>query len=201
MKINTEYLKDKGRRVLDKILIFSKDNKNNILIVVGAIVCALIVTLFVPTSGIDASKEAQQLQSLSSNIRKHYRNRPDYWGLDAKAAINMQIVPLDMLKDHQITSIWNTPILIGAAPDGNILMPGSRSFDVIYKHLDKKQCVALASYKFDETFWLGVIQISIANDNQNKTFNWNGGENSLPIKPEVAKKSCKSLNTLVFHFE
>ena len=141
MKINIKYLKSEGKHVLDKILIFSKDNKNNILIVIGAIVCALIVTLFVPTSGIDASKEAQQLQSLSSNIRKHYRNRPDYWGLDAKAAINMQIVPLDMLKDHQITSIWNTPILIGAAPEGNILMPGSRSFDVIYKHLDKKQCV------------------------------------------------------------
>lgn len=148
-----------------------------------------------------SNQEAANLQKLTENIRRHYQNRPDYWGLNTKAIIDNKTAPLAMLKNGRIVSSFDTDVLVGTAPDGLMLMPGSRSFDIIYKGLNKKQCLELATQKFEEKFWLGVINIAISNDNGQEIFSWNDKKNMLPIKKASAKQICKSVNDIIFHIE
>lgn len=148
-----------------------------------------------------SNQEAANLQKLTENIRRHYQNRPDYWGLNTKAIIDNKTAPLAMLKNGRIVSGFDTDILVGTAPDGLMLMPGSRSFDIIYKGLNKKQCLELTTQKFEEKFWLGVINITISNDNVQEVFSWNDQKNMLPIKKAAAKEICKSVNDIIFHIE
>lgn len=171
-----------------------------ILAVLGLI--ALISVFFMRIDETTSSTaEAENLPKLSQNIRRHYQNRPDYWGLSTKTVIDNKIAPLSMLKNGRLVSGFDSDVLVGSAPDGQMLMPGARSFDVIYKGLNKKQCIDLAVQKFNETFWLGVITITISNDNGNEVFSWNDQKNILPIKKGAAKQICKSVNNIIYHIE
>lgn len=150
---------------------------------------------------LEAPEEPSNLLKLTENIRRYYQNRPDYWGLNSDSIIKNKIVPLALLKNDRIISGFGTDILVGNTPNGSMLMPGARSFNIIYSNLNKKQCIELASGKFDEKFWLGIIDVTINNSIKNEVFSWNDKKNILPIKKNIAKEICKSSNTVIFHIE
>ena len=167
-------------------------------------VVLLLIILFLICSkkeDIGTNNAVKELQQFSQNIRRFYQNRPDYWGLNTQTAIDKQLYPLSMYKEGVLKSYFNTPVLVGSGINADILMPGARNFDIIYKYLNKKQCVELASYNFEQNFWLGVSGVSIITENKETLFNW-GKENPLPIKKSTAEDLCKNNgNSIIWHYE
>ena len=106
-----------------------------------------------------------------------------------------------MLKNGKLVGFFDNPVLVGNGPYAMVLMPGARNFDIIYKDLDKKQCVAVATSKLKQDIWLGVVGVSIVNKDKQQRFDWDNKEYSLPIKTEQAKKICSTGSMVIWHFE
>lgn len=145
---------------------------------------------------------AAEIEELAANIRRYYQNRPDYWGLNTQIVLDKNIYPNRMLKNSSLNGYFGNSVLVGNGINGEVLMPGSRNFDIIYKGLNKKQCVGLASFKFDQKFWLGVTGVSVVNNKGGQQlFGWNDEKNQLPVKKEQAETVCESDNTIIWHCE
>lgn len=179
---------------------YMKACKKTLITLVLVVFIGILSSLFFFTQEESGTAEAAaQLEQLVSDIRHYYQNRPDYWGLSTQVVIDKKICPHEMLKNNQLIGYFENPILIGNGPEANILMPGARSFDIIYKDLNKKQCVSLASFDFDQTFWLGITGITIKSDYKTQFFTWDDEKNGLPIKNIAAKDICKEKNMIIWH--
>ena len=165
------------------------------------LLCWLFIAFFFAQENSGTTDAALELEQLTSNIRRYYQNRPDYWGLSTQMVLDKNIYPHKMLKNNRLIGYFGNPILIGNGPDADVLMPGARNFDIIYKELNEKQCIGLAAFKFSQKFWLGVTGISIINDKYNQFFTWDDKENGLPIQKNTAKNICKGNNTIIWHCE
>ena len=164
-------------------------------------VIALVSWLFLHEADVGTRQAADELVQLSGNIRRYYQNRPDFWGLSTDTVIKNKIYPQEMLQNGRLNGFFGNEVLIGRGPDAEVLMPGARGFDIIYKNLNKKQCEELASYKFDEKFWLGITGITVGNDKEQRYFTWSDKEFALPIKKDFVQSICKSANILIWHCE
>ena len=174
--------------------------------VLAAGICVILlgwlsVSFFFIQESSGTSEAAAELEQLAANIRRYYQNRPDYWGLSTQMVLDKKIYPNKMLKNNQLVGYFGNPVLVGNGPEADVLMPGARNFDIIYKDLNKKQCVGLASFKFSQNFWLGVTGISIINNDNNQFFTWDDEENGLPIQKNRANAICESNNTIIWHYE
>lgn len=143
---------------------------------------------------------ANQVVSLAEEIRKHYHNRPDYWRLNTEMVIKENIVPQDMRFGDKIKNALDDNVLVGIDFDGAMIMPGSRSFVIVYKNLSKKDCMILASYVYSEEQNLGLLSITIKNSDSESKFTW-GGENKLPVSDNSAKAYCDKNSELSWEFE
>lgn len=90
------------------------------------------------------------LAQLTENIRRNYKNRPDYWGLSTENVIQKQIAPTGMLRNGRLTSPVAAEISVGGDENGSMVMPGMRSFYIALKNLSKKDCVDSAVYPLSE---------------------------------------------------
>ena len=142
-----------------------------------------------------------EIEDLSTNIRRHYQNKPDFWGLSTQTVLDKKICPNKMLQNGKLVGFFDNPVLVGNGPNAMVLMPGARNFDIIYKDLDKKQCVAVATSKLKQDIWLGVVGVSIVNKDKQQRFDWDNKEYSLPIKTTQAKKSCGNDSMVIWHLE
>lgn len=178
---------------------------NTINKVIGFIVGLLVVLWIVQISvfrqvDIKIAEAMQQNEKLVEQIRQYYRQRPDYWGLNTKSAIDNKIVPVEMISVNGLHNIWKVEILVGNGENGEFVMPGSRGFDIVYKNLDYRQCVEMVSYKYNEKFLLGLMNLSINNGTNSLSFGWGEGK-TLPLEPAKAKKVCEKNNTVLWHYE
>lgn len=164
-------------------------------------VIALVSWLFLHEADVGTRQAAEELVMLSRNIRRYYQNRPDFWGLSTDTVIKNKIYPQSMFKNDQLNGFFGNKVFVGRGENAEVLMPGARGFDIIYKELNKKQCEELASYKFDEKFWLGVTGITVGNGKEQRYFTWSDKESALPIKKGIAQDICKSSNMLIWHCE
>ena len=167
--------------------------------VVAALLSLLFFLAFFAQKNNKIADAANELKQLTSNIRHYYQNRPDYWGLSTQVIIDKKIYPDTMLKDNQLIGVLGNSVLVGSGREAYILMPGARSFDIVYQNLNKQQCVDLASFDFDQTFWLGIAGVTIENNDQNQFFTWDEEKNGLPIGVAVAKDVCKEKNLIIWH--
>ncbi len=175
--------------------------KNKILYICVILLLMILFSLCNKKEDIGTETAVKELQQFSQNIRNFYKNRPDYWGLNTQMVIDKQLYPLSMYKDGVLKSHYNTLVLVGNGINADVLMPGAKSFDIVYKYLNKRQCIEFVSYRFSQDFWLGISGVSIINDNKEVLFSW-GIDNALPIKNETAKILCKnSNNTIIWHYE
>lgn len=169
---------------------------------VGLVMVSLgIGMLLKRTQDIGTAQAAAQVEELAQNIRRLYQNRPDYWGLNTAYLIEKKAVPETMVNGSVLKSVWGTPVLVGNGANGDMLMPGSRSFDIIIKDLNKQECVELASFKFNDKFWLGVFNVTVSNGSDSKVFSWNNEGNGLPVKLGDVKSLCKERNEIIWHYE
>lgn len=170
----------------------------------GIFITGLILFLLIGGQQDVGAKEAgSQIVKLVQNIRAHYRNRPDFWGLSTKEVINKKIYPLDMtVHDEILTGYFANPVEIGSDSEGTPVMPTVRNFVVAYKGLSKDQCIGLAANRFEQNFWLGVTGIEIESSKGRQLFEWSSKEFGLPAAKSVLKRFCATKNnTIIFKFE
>ena len=171
-------------------------NKKILLIFSGCLLLAVLwFGLFSGPARISLAGE--QVISLADNVRNFYKNKPNAWGLNTYSAIQNKIIPQDMLNGRQIKNALGKDVLLGADMLGNTVMPGSKTFAIVYKNLNKKECNALASLTFSEKFMLSIDEIIILNDNSS-SFSW-GSTNNLPISSKMADKTCKQTNDILWN--
>lgn len=174
-------------------------NKKN-LIVLGVSISLIILVCFSiflikPDKAALASKE---LEALASSIRNSYKNSPGYWGLDTKFVISNGLAP--DAKDGKIVNLLGKDTLVGYDFEATTLMPGSKTFDIVYKDIDKKECVSLLSVELSEEQKLSLISVILKNNLETIEFSW-GGDNKLPISINMAKRFCKNKNDILWRFE
>lgn len=110
------------------------------------------------------------LAQLTENIRRNYKNRPDYWGLSTENVIQKQIAPAGMLRNGRLTSPVAEEISVGGDENGSMVMPGMRSFYIAFKNLSKKDCVDTAVYPLSEKIKLGLLSVTIKNGDEETVF-------------------------------
>lgn len=168
----------------------------------GAVLVLAAAFLLLRPGDIGTAQAALELQQLGNNIRRYYQNRPDFWGLNTQTVLDKKIAPHKMKAiSGVLQSSFGTPVFIGNGFDAAMLMPGARSFDVVYKGLSRRQCFELLTYKFDEKFWLGISSVTLNNGDEEQTFSWNEGEYKLPPQTGLAEVLCKDNSALLWHYE
>lgn len=189
--------------MLVKRFCLTKKEKKAVFLLLGAGIAGIIATIMVARlSSVSGLKEAaQEVQQLSTNIRRYYQNRPDFWGLDTQTVVEKAILPQNMSHQKGLQGFWGNPVLVGNGSEGAMLMPGSRTFDIVYKNLNRKQCMALAPYKFDEQFFMGLSYMVLIKDNTQETFTWDDKVKKLPITTAMAKEFCAENNHILWHFQ
>ncbi len=189
--------------MLIKRFCLTKKEKKTAFLLLGAGLIGIVATIILARLGSVSglTETAQEVQQLSANIRHYYQNRPDFWGLDTQTVVEKGISPKSMSHQKGLQGFWGNPVSVGNGSEGTMLMPGSRTFDIVYKNLDRKQCMALAPYKFDETFFMGLSYMILIKDNTQETFSWDNPVKKLPITAAMAKEFCGTNNNILWHFE
>ena len=150
------------------------------------------------TPGIETA--ARQTAELADNIRRHYSQKPGYWGLNTASVLKDGIAPQGMTTEGKLLNALGLPVSVGAGFEGGIIMPGIRSFDIAFAGLSAAECRELAVYSFSDRQNLGLISVSIKNNSRTETFSW-GGENPLPVNPDRAKALCRKGGGVLWRFE
>ena len=185
--------------IKEKIKNAKRVYKITFLLVLLFSLLGIVLVMFSEQKDEYVQKSALEVVELSNLIRKGYQNRSDYWGLSTESLIKNGIVPASMIKNNELINLYNKEIEVGNI-SGGMLMPGSRSFNIIYLNLDRRECVDLASYKFDEKFWLGVMSVTISHNDTMTTLNWSS-EPLLPINKKQARIICRNSNKIIWRFE
>ena len=140
----------------------------------------------------------KELLTMSESIRKHYKNKPDYWGLNTTEVVKDKLYT-GKLTNNQIINSLGKYVIVGADIEGNPVMPGMKSFIIGYKGVSKKECVELASFIWNENDKLGLLSIQINTDKMEHNFDWS--EDGLPLSKNKAKQFCSENNNIIWVFE
>lgn len=179
---------------------FKFDSKYVFIVLFAALLICFISLLFSSPDN-ESEKAMNELSELTENIHDNFKQKPDYWGLNTKYVIENGLAANLKVKDDTIFSILGNEILVGSDENGNIAMPGTQSFSIVYKDISRKNCVILASYNLDYAEKIGLLSITIKNVRETKEFSW-GGNNELPINVNQAKDNClSSENTIIWTFK
>lgn len=151
------------------------------------IVAALVWWYIHPTQ--KAEIAAKQVAEIAQEVRKSYAHRVDYWGLNTDLIISNNILT-NINYDKKLINSLGKPILIGSDEDGNTVMPGERSFNIVYSDLSTAECISLATYPFEQPEELGLLQITIVGNKNKQDFSWREENYKLPVTRHEAKKIC-----------
>ncbi len=188
------------RKSLNKIKIFFVKHHLFCLGGIGFVLVFAFIWHITMAPNTKIAEAQQNMFALTENIRNFYKKRPDYWGLSTQSALKNGLIPQMMLKDSKIYSAVGQNILIGSDEAGSVVMPGMRSFYIIYDGVSKKDCVDMVSYPISEQNKLGLLGVIIKNNKEEVVFQW-GGKNSLPIKKDKATKICRNKSIILWNFE
>ena len=105
-----------------------------------------------------------QISMLVMNIRSLYSASVDYTGLTSQVAIQMGIIPRNMLpagtteaNATQIVNAYQGSVVLGVGSTGG----AGRSFRVAYSGLTREACVAIASSDWGAQAGSGLVSIGI----------------------------------------
>lgn len=142
---------------------------------------------------------ARQVTRLAEIIRQEFAAKPDFWGLSAQSLAENADLPPEMKTSRGLTNLLGKPILVGGDENGAAVMPGNRSFKIIFTGLNRSECIQLAAYVYPQQEALGLLNMAVINDLQQEVYSW-GEDQALPIAPETAKKVCNVENKIVWTF-
>ena len=176
------------------------DSKYIFIALIATLVLCFVFLLF--SSPDNESEEAMtEISDLTNAIHDKFQKKPDYWGLNSEYVINNSLFDEKKIKDNKLVSVLGNEILVGSDNSGAVAMPGTQSFNIVYKNISRKDCVILSSYNLDYAEKIGLLSITIINSKGEKAFSW-GGNEALPISVSTAKDNCfSSENTIVWTFK
>jgi len=166
-----------------------------------AIVLFIIVSLslfYIRSKNIEPA--AKQLIKMTEIIQQQFNTKPDFWKLNSKWLIDNQILPKEMIKNNIIINVLGKEVVVGTGIMGQMLMPGAQSFDIVYKNLDYDECVGLSTYPLTEQQLLRLLNITIINGTQEKSFSW-GETEKIPLSQHKAKETCSKNNMIIWNFK
>lgn len=182
--------------IKEKMQTLSKQQKLSLF--GGVVFCMLFIGIWLLVKPNAQTQTAgEQVVILTDSIRTFYQKKPNAWGLNTYSAIQNKIVPLAMLNGRQIKNSMDKDVLLGSDILGNTVMPGSKTFAIVYKNLNKEECLALALYPFQEKMMISIDSINIINE-KTYSFSW-GNEDALPIDAEAAQKACQQVNDILWN--
>ncbi|MDR1693600.1 MAG: hypothetical protein LBR70_00180 [Lactobacillaceae bacterium] len=173
-------------------------NKKIIAAAVSVFIIAIVILGIFLMKPNKSSLAKLELENLVSSIRNSYKNSPGYWGLDTKYVINNGLAR--DAADGKIVNIYGKTTLAGYDFAATTLMPGSKTFDIIYEGLTKEECISLSSIELSDEQKLSLISVFIKSGDIVSEFGW-GEENKLPISVNIAKRFCKNNNDILWRFE
>lgn len=175
---------------------FQYDKKRRYILGIAVVLLVCVFSFcFRPNKTIVSA--ANQIVLLTDNVRNFYKNKPNAWGLNTYSAIQNKIAPQNMVYGRQIRNALNKDVLLGSDLLGNTVMPGSKTFAIVYKNLNQEECIKLSSTVFSDKTMLSFDMISIINS---KTYNFSwGAKNALPITEIAAKEICKEDNDILWN--
>jgi len=146
------------------------------------------------------TKAANQVVEIANAVHKHYIGKAGYWGLDNQTVAAGKILDRRFYRKEQLVNALGKPVLIGGDADGTTVMPGERSFNIVYANLSMHECIALATYNHEQSKTLSLLQITIGEGQTAQSFGW-GEEHQLPISRAMAKKFCHNNTKVVWTME
>ena len=184
---------------------FWRNNRRRLFFIAGSvvIVAMILVLLISGQRDIGTQEAGHQLNLLAQNIRRYYKTKPDFWGLDTRKVIENKIYPSSMTTEGDVLKgYFGTPTTIGSNLNGAPVMPSGKQFVLAFHDLSRLQCLELGSYKFNSDFWFGVTKMSLSNAGGTQEFEWGSNDFGLPAKKTKLKMLCRSQNnTIAFYFE
>ena len=168
---------------------------------VAAAILLVVLIIAMLTSGPSRRfvEAVNQMTDLGSNIRSYYQNRPGYWGLNTGIVTSNKIAPKEMIKGGKLVSQLGE-VLVGNGAEGNIIMPGARTFDIVYTNLNRIDCINMVGFKFKDEQYLGLAGIKVLNSEKEIDFAW-GSEYNIPVSKFQAKEACSKENIVIWTFE
>ncbi len=152
------------------------------------------------------NKTLDQISMLVMNIRSLYSANTDYSGLTSKIAIQMGIIPNDMLQgttQSKASKIYNAyQGIVNLAAGTN-----SQQFTVTYAGLPKEACVVIATADWGSQAGSGLLSIAVG-ASTNKTTPGTPGStytvDQLPLALGTAASKCSNAgdggNTIVWTY-
>ncbi len=143
------------------------------------------------------NKTLDQISMLVMNVRSMYSANVDYTGLNAKIAIQMGIIPADMLDPATTKSnaekVYNTyQGVVELAP----VKDKPNQFTVLYTALPRDACVTIATADWGSQAGSGLIQLEVGaggtdKEDTNATFK-KFSVNELPLNLVEATIHCSN---------
>ena len=103
------------------------------------------------------NKSIDQISHIVANIRALYAQQTTYDGLNANTAIDMGVVPSEMIDAPFLINPFNGNSWIDSGYFDN-----NKVFSISYEGLDVETCIALASYDWGDKHSSGLIGVEIA---------------------------------------
>ncbi len=151
------------------------------------------------------NKTLDQISMLVMNIRSLYSSSINYAGLDAEVAIQMGIIPRDMLPSgttestaDAIINAYQGGVYLGSSDTGGT----DRSFFVQYTGLTREACVAIASADWGSQAGSGLVKISVGPGGTNQTDQVESGfvgeyiMDNLPVTLAQAAGNCSNTGVI-----
>ena len=186
------------RHFLQTIITFIKQHKQtSIKLLVPLLIICLAYHACSASKRI-IKQDIQEIFAVSDEIRAHYADRPDYWGLSSEEVVKQKIIPQKFLKNNTIVLSSGSTIAIGNGADAEVVMPFSQTFDIILKNLNKAQCISYAEMPLSDDDLIKLYSIHIINTSGETVFEW-GGKKTLPISRYATKDLClDNGNTIIW---
>jgi len=142
-------------------------------------------------------KNINDIFLISDDIRAHFSNKPDYWGLSTSYITKNSIIDKRFIVKDKILLDDGKEILIGKGINGDVVFLRDLSFDIVLKNLNKSQCISYLEAKLSNANQVKLESISVINTNSSTVFTWGDKINSLPVKNYTGKDVCLDENNTI----
>lgn len=144
------------------------------------------------------SRNLENIFAISDEIRLHYSNKADYWGLNSEYVVSNSILPNKFVSNEKIILSDGKELLVGFGKDGNKVLPRASEFDLILKNLNSLECSSYLDTDVDESNLIKLTGIKVINSKGIFEFVWGDNTYSLPIEKGAGNSICGDDNIIIW---
>ena len=139
----------------------------------------------------------REITEIVDDIHKNYVRKNSYWGVNSSTLESNKRL---RRRGNQTVNAFGKPILVGQGENGDTVMPGDRTFDVVFTELSFGECVRSATSNFASPETLGLMQVKIIGKSE-QVFIWGNKQYNLPLPEFQAKEFCDKDSKVIWTFE